>query len=109
MGPRQSLDLRTPPVLQFKRIGRHRAHGLAYVSPTNPQLRGTIKIDRRLKGRRLLEVIMHELIHQVYPAMEEVEVTRLGRFLALCLYSWGIKIDEDHLWELVEQGSSRAG
>ena len=96
------LDLRRPPIVHFRKLGRHQADGLAFIEPQEPDRFGTIHIDERLRGRLLLETLIHEIIHQVHPAMQEPDVRRLGRYIALCLWAWGVRLDEEHLKELVE-------
>lgn len=98
------LDLRRPPLVHFRRLGQTQAHGLAYVSPTDPVgHQWSIHIDQGLKGRAFLEVLIHECIHLVFPGMEEEHVRKLGRYLALCLWAWGVRIDEHDIKSLVEE------
>lgn len=85
----------------FRPLGRQRAHGMAYVCPSNPEDRGLIEIDERLKGRRLLEVAIHEMLHQIFPQMEEEDVRRAGRWIALSLWAWGVRLDEDDMKAIV--------
>lgn len=93
-------DLRRPPVIHLKKTGTH--DGWAHVDPLEPHLRGFIFIDPRLTGRRFLEVLIHELIHHVFPSMEEDDVKRLGRYITLCLWAWGVRIDEERIKALVQ-------
>lgn len=100
------LDLRRPPTVRVRPLGREQAHGLAYTCPSDGDLHGSMEIDARLKGRALLETLIHELLHLIFPGMLEEDVRRAGRYLALCLWAWGIKIDEDHIYELVQHRKS---
>jgi hypothetical protein len=95
--------MRRPPVLVIRRLGRHQADGLAYICPSDPaHKQGTMEVDITLTGRRLLETVIHELIHLVFPGMLEEDVARLARYLALCLWAWGVRIDEEHFKALVQ-------
>lgn len=69
--------------------------------PSNPDMQGLIEIDPRQHGRRLLETLIHEMIHQLFPQMGEEDVRRAGRWLALSLWAWGVRLDEDLLNSLV--------
>jgi hypothetical protein len=95
------LDLRKPPRVVFRPLGKERAHGQAHVCPSNPAQRGLIEIDPRLRGRRLLEVAIHEMLHQIFPAMGEEDVRRAGRWIALSLWAWGVRLDEDDMMAIV--------
>ena len=40
----------------YKKLGRNKVHGYAYKD-------GTIEIDSRLKGKKHLEILLHEIFH----------------------------------------------
>ena len=81
----------------FRPLGRHQAH----VCPSRPDMQGLIELDPRLRGRRLLEVAIHEMLHQLFPGMEEEDVRRAGRWVALSLWAWGVRLDEDDMKAIV--------
>jgi hypothetical protein len=78
-----------PIRILYAHLGQYKADGLAW-----PDER-TIAIDRRLKGPRELEVIIHEILHCQNPAWPEEEVDRKAHELAGIL--WGLN------WRKVEQ------
>lgn len=83
-------------------LGREQADGQAHISPSDASRLNLLEIEAGLKGRMLLETLIHELLHLIFPGMHEVEVRRAGRWIALCLWAWGIKIDEEHTKALVQ-------
>lgn len=72
-----------PPVIERK-LGRHKADGLCWDD-------GTIEIDPRLKGKRRLETLIHEMIHHRHPHWTEEKVEAEGEVLARFLWKHGIR------------------
>ena len=54
-----------------KKLGREQAHGIADSD-------GIIYIDTRLKGRKLLEIYLHETSHLLFPEASEEEIIRIS-------------------------------
>jgi Zn-dependent peptidase ImmA (M78 family) len=50
-----------------------------------------IVIDARLRGRKRLEVLVHELLHALNPTQSEEHVTQQGKDLARVLWSLGYR------------------
>ena len=69
----------------------------------------TIELDPRQHGRRFLETVIHELLHIVFPSMEEENVRRAGRWIALCLWAWGVRLDEERVMALAQGDNPEAG
>lgn len=103
------LDLRRPPRVIVRPLGRERAFGQAHVCPSFPEMTNTIELDPRQRGRRFLETVIHELLHLLFPAMAEEDIRRAGRFLAMCLWAWGVRLDEDHVMALAQERDPEAG
>lgn len=74
---------RLPPVIERK-LGRHKADGLCWDD-------GTIEIDPRLKGKRRLETLIHEMLHHRNPHWIEEKVETEGEILARFLWKHGIR------------------
>jgi len=56
----------------------------------------TIEIDKRLKGKREMEIHIHEMTHWIDPEMEEEDVIKLSRKLTDYLWREGYrKADHD--------------
>jgi hypothetical protein len=41
------------------------------------------------------------MLHQIFPAMAEEDVRRAGRWIALSLWAWGVRLDEDDMMAIV--------
>jgi hypothetical protein len=55
-----------------------------------------IEIDPRLRGRKFLEVLLHECLHWVNPADSEEEIIRKSVLITNTLWAEGIrKVDND--------------
>ena len=66
-------------VVKYKKLGREKAHGMAFSD-------GEIHIDPRLKGRKLMEVYIHEVMHLLHP--EDDEDTIVTNSVILCKFLW---------------------
>ena len=62
-----------------KKLGREQAHGIADSD-------GIIYIDPRLKGRKALEIYLHEASHLLSPDDSEEEIVR--KSVVLCKLLW---------------------
>ena len=71
--------------LKFQRskLGREKIHGLADVYP--------LLIDARLKGKKELEIYIHEMLHYIYPKASEEEVIRHSILLTNTLWHEGFR------------------
>lgn len=67
-----------------KKLGREQAHGIADSD-------GIIYIDPRLKGRKLLEIYVHECLHLLYPEASEEEVIEKSVVLTKLLWKMGYR------------------
>jgi len=57
----------------------------------------SIEIDSRIRGKKLLEILLHEATHIILPAEEEEEVERISIALTKLLWKEGYrKIDNDN-------------
>lgn len=75
-----------PPIkIQYKKLGREQAHGLAYKEDRE------IVIDNRLKGQELLETLVHEIIHIQSPKFAEIKVQGHAKELAELLWQQGYR------------------
>lgn len=50
-----------------------------------------IIIDSRLRGRKRLEVLVHELLHAMNPTISEEHVTQQGKDIARVLWTLGYR------------------
>ena len=67
-----------------KKLGREQAHGIA-------ESDGTIYIDPRLKGRKKLEIYIHEVHHLLNAEHSEEETIRQSVILTKILWKLGYR------------------
>lgn len=87
--------IRTQKRLKFRRVknlkddtGR-KLHGLADVYP--------LQIEAKLKGKKELEIYIHEMLHYIHPLMEERAVVRYSILLCNTLWFEGFrKVDNSN-------------
>jgi hypothetical protein len=63
----------------YKKLGREQAHGIA-------ESDGVVYIDSRLKGKKLLEILLHELMHLQNPLDDEKTI--IEKSVTLCKILW---------------------
>ena len=68
----------------YKKLGREQAHGIA-------ESDGIIYIDPRLKGRKKLEIVIHECWHILYGEASEEEVIEKSVILTKLLWNLGYR------------------
>lgn len=73
-----------------RKLGREKAYGLAHSD-------GIIEIDERLKGRKLLEILIHEALHILNPTHEEDEVVKQSKALTKLLWKEGYRLTDNEL------------
>lgn len=64
----------------YRKLGKEKAWGQAHIDSN------TIEIDPRLKGRKKMEILIHEAIHLLNPEMSETKVLEQGRKIANLLW-----------------------
>jgi hypothetical protein len=57
---------------------------------------GTIHVDERLKGKKLMEIIIHECIHELWHHLEEEEVEKKAAILARTMWHEGYRKIDNH-------------
>jgi hypothetical protein len=71
------------------------AEGWTYVkTPKTPNVTEKIIIDERAKGRRRLELEIHEFLHAANPTHDESHVDQQGKDLSRILWSLGYRLKE---------------
>ena len=68
----------------YKKLGREQAHGIA-------ESDGIIYIDPRLRGRKELEILIHETYHLLEPEASEQEVIEKSVILTKLLWKMGYR------------------
>jgi hypothetical protein len=68
----------------YKKLGREQAHGIA-------ESDGIIYIDPRLRGRKELEILIHETYHLLEPEASEEQVIEKSVTLTKLLWRLGYR------------------
>jgi hypothetical protein len=63
----------------YKKLGKEKAHGISFSD-------GEIYIDSRLKGKKKLEIIIHEVMHLLNPTDSEEAIVK--KSVTLCKILW---------------------
>lgn len=71
--------------VRYSKLGRERVWGLAHMGDD------VIELDERLKGRKHLEILLHEAVHLLLPDAEEEEVIEMSVRLTRLLWSEGYR------------------
>jgi hypothetical protein len=84
-GPRRKHE---PPRVIMVKLGRERAHGIAFYKEN------LIALDERLHGLPKLETLIHEWMHIYDWVIPEQTVDAFARKLAVFLHKHGVRIIE---------------
>jgi hypothetical protein len=63
----------------YKKLGKEKAHGISFSD-------GEIHIDPRLKGKKKLEILIHEVMHLLNPRDSEEAIIK--KSVTLCKILW---------------------
>lgn len=74
-----------PIKITYRKLGRGKAHGLAYKDDRE------MVIDNRIKGQELLDTIIHEALHIQNPTWSEIKVTGHAKELSNILWEQGYR------------------
>lgn len=82
----------------YKKLGREQAHGIA-------ESDGNIYLDARLKGKKHLEIIIHEILHILNPTDTELAIIKKSITLTKVLWKEGYRRVDDTNDEPLQDGS----
>ena len=82
----------------YKKLGREQAHGIA-------ESDGIIYLDPRLKGKKHLEICVHECLHLLYPNDTELAIIKKSITLTKVLWKEGYRRVDDSNDEPLQDGS----
>jgi hypothetical protein len=82
----------------YKKLGREQAHGIA-------ESDGIIYLDPRLKGKKHLEIMIHEVLHVLNPADSELSIIKKSITLTKVLWKEGYRRVDDSNDEPLQDGS----
>ena len=69
--------------IEQKKLGREKLDGYTF--------KEKIVLDSRLKPRKHFEIIIHEMLHNIYPDMSETKIKTSSRKLARFLWKYGYR------------------
>lgn len=82
----------------YKKLGREQAHGIA-------ESDGNIYLDSRLKGKKHLEICLHEVLHLLNPNDSELAIIKKSITLTKVLWKEGYRRVDDSNDEPLQDGS----
>jgi hypothetical protein len=65
--------------VKYRKLGKEKVWGFAHSDEL-------IELDNRLKGKKHLEILIHECLHILYPQAEEDEIVK--KSVTLCNTIW---------------------
>lgn len=84
--------------IKYSKLGKQKVWGFAHSD-------GLIEVDERLKGKKKMEIIIHEVMHLLNPEDEEEEVVRKSVILTNTLWHEKYRMIEDHKDIPMQDGS----
>ena len=82
----------------YRKLGKEQAYG---VSSSD----GVIEIDERLKGKKMMEILIHEILHLLNPKDDEKTIIRKSVTLTKVLWSEGSRKIDDTIDLPLQDGS----
>ena len=82
----------------YKKLGREQAHGIA-------ESDGNIYLDPRLKGKKHLEIMIHEILHILNPNDTELAIIKKSITLTKVLWKEGYRRVDDTNDEPLQDGT----
>ncbi|MBS1915646.1 MAG: hypothetical protein JST87_05175 [Bacteroidetes bacterium] len=73
----------------YQKLGRSGAWGLS-------EGFGEIFVDEKLRGKKQFEIIIHEMLHELFPALEEKEVEQKAAIMTRTLWKEGFRKIDNH-------------
>lgn len=84
--------------VRYLKLGRNRAWGMANYEDNS------VELDERLKGKKHLEILTHEVIHLLIPEASEEETERISIGLINILWKEGYRRIDNSDDELLQDG-----
>mgnify|MGYP003340817514 CR=1 FL=1 len=84
--------------IKYRKLGKEQAYGIA-------ESDGNIYIDERLKGKKHLEILLHEVLHLLNPTEDEKTIIRKSVTLTKILWNEGYRRVDDTNDEPLQDGS----
>ena len=84
--------------IKYRKLGKEKVWGVAHSD-------GLIEIEERLKGKKALEIIIHECMHLLFPQAEEEEIVKKSVTLTKILWKENYRRVEPHEDQPLQDGS----
>ena len=82
----------------YRKLGKEQAYGISSSD-------GVIEIDERLKGKKMMEILIHEILHLLNPKDDEKTIIRKSVTLTKILWNEGYRRIDDTNDEPLQDGS----
>ena len=82
----------------YRKLGKEQAYGISSSD-------GVIEIDQRLKGKKHMEILIHEILHLLNPKDDEKTIIRKSVTLTKILWNEGYRRVDDTNDEPLQDGS----
>ena len=82
----------------YRKLGKEQAYGISSSD-------GVIEIDERLKGKKMMEILIHEILHLLNPKDDEKTIIRKSVTLTKILWKEGYRRVDDSNDEPLQDGS----
>ena len=82
----------------YRKLGKEQAYGISSSD-------GVIEIDQRLKGKKHMEILIHEILHLLNPKDDEKTIIRKSVTLTKILWNEGYRRIDDTNDEPLQDGS----
>ena len=82
----------------YRKLGKEQAYGISSSD-------GVIEIDERLKGKKMMEILIHEVLHLLNPKDDEKTIIRKSVTLTKVLWNEGYRRIDDTNDEPLQDGS----
>ena len=82
----------------YRKLGKEQAYGISSSD-------GVIEIDEWLKGKKMMEILIHEILHLLNPKDDEKTIIRKSVTLTKVLWSEGYRKIDDTIDLPLQDGS----
>jgi len=82
----------------YRKLGKEQAYGISSSD-------GVIEIDERLKGKKMMEILIHEVLHLLNPKDDEKTIIRKSVTLTKVLWKEGYRKIDDTIDLPLQDGS----
>lgn len=84
--------------IKYRKLGKEKVWGMAHSD-------GIIEIEERLKGKKHLEIVVHEVLHLLFPEASEEAIIKKSVSLTKILWKENYRRVEPHEDQPLQDGS----